>query len=92
MKITYNQLLLLALISALGFSFMCGMNYKETYLVKSNNSEQEDKISELSKENANLKIELAGLTKLIKLKNNQNIAHYSHVEIKHDFRIVNKRK
>jgi hypothetical protein len=92
MKITYNQLLLFSLISALGFSFMCGMNYKETHLVKSNNSEQEDKISELSKENANLKIELAGLTKLIKLKNNQNIAHYSHVEIKHDFRIVNKRK
>jgi hypothetical protein len=92
MKITYNQLLLLALISALGFSFMCGMNYKETHLVKSNNSEQEDKISELIKENANLKIEVAGLTKLIKLKNNQNIGHYSHVEIKHDFRIVNKRK
>jgi len=92
MKITYIQLLLLALISALGFSFMCGMNYKETHLVKSNNSEQEDKISELSKENANLKIEVAGLTKLIKLKNTQNIGHYSHVEIKHDFRIVNKRK
>jgi len=68
------------------------MNYKETHLVKSNNSEQEDKISELLKENANLKIEVVGLTKLIKLKNNQNIGHYSHVEIKHDFRIVNKRK
>ena len=92
MKITYNKLLLFALISALGFSFMCGMNYKETHLVKSNNTEQEDKISELSKENANLKIEVAGLTKLIKLKNTQNIGHYSHVEIKHDFRIVNKRK
>jgi len=92
MKITYNQLLLLALISALGFSFMCGMNYKETHLVKYNNTEQEDKISELLKENDNLKIEVAGLTRLIKLKDNQNIAHYSHVEVKHDFRIVNKRK
>jgi cell division protein FtsL len=92
MKITYNKLLLFALISALGFSFMCGMNYKETHLVKSNNTEQEDKISELLKENANLKIEVAGLTKLIKLKNTQNIGHYSHVEIKHDFRIVNRQK
>ncbi len=92
MKITYNQLLLFALISALGFSFMCGMNYKETHLIKSNDSEQEDKISELLKENENLKIEVSGLTKLIKLKNNQNIAHYSHVEVKHDFRIVNKLK
>jgi Na+-translocating ferredoxin:NAD+ oxidoreductase RnfG subunit len=92
MKITYNQLLFLALISALGFSFMCGMNYKETHLIKSNDSEQENKISELLKENENLKIEVSGLTKLIKLKNNQNISHYSHVEVKHDFRIVNKRK
>lgn len=92
MKITYNQLLLLALILALSFSFMCGMNYKENHLIKSNDSEQEDKISQLLKENENLKIEVSGLTKLIKLKNNQNIAHYSHVEVKHDFRIVNKRK
>jgi hypothetical protein len=83
---------LLALILGVGFSFMCGMNYKETHLIKSNDSEQADKISELLKENANLKIEVAGLTKLIKLKNNQNIAHYSHVEVKHDFRIVNNRK
>jgi len=92
MKITYNQLLIFAIIMGIGWAFTCGLTLNSVNSIKSKDSEQSEKIADLLKENDNLKIEVAGLTKLIKLKNTQNIGHYSHVEIKHDFRIVNKRK
>lgn len=92
MKITYNQLLIFAIIMGIGWAFTCGLTLNSANYIKSKDSEQAEKIAELSKENENLKIEVAGLTRLIKLKDNQNICHYSHVEVKHDFRIVNKRK
>lgn len=91
MKITYNQLLILAIILGVGWSFTVGMAYHSMFISHSKERQQANLISEISKENRALKIEVNGLIELMKIKDNQFIGHYTHTEVKSDFRIVNRR-
>lgn len=91
MKLTNNQILTFAIICALGWAFTVGLTsaaLSEMFAV-SKQLKQENRT--LKAENANLNIEVKGLTRLMELKD-QDICHYSHEVVRHDFRVINKRK
>ena len=91
MKLNKNQLL--AIIIGLSFTvaFILGITtvYISQFLTSYNKIKTEN--STLKAENANLNIEIKGLTRLMQLKD-QDICHYSHREVQHNFRIINKTK
>lgn len=91
MKLNNNQLL--AVIIGLGFaiSFILGVTTISISQVTSGYNRLKSENTTLKSENANLKIEVNGLMRLMELKD-QEICHYSHEIIKHDFRVINKRK
>ena len=90
MRLTNNQILVFAIICALGWAFTVGLTSAAlSEMIRfSKQLKQENKT--LKAENANLNIEVKGLTRLMELKD-QDICHYSHEIIKHDFRVINKR-
>ena len=91
MKLNNNQLL--AVIIGLGFSiaFILGVTTISISQVTSGYNRLKSENTTLKSENANLKIEVNGLMRLMELKD-KVICHYSHTEVKHDFRVINKRK
>lgn len=91
MKLNNNQLL--AVIIGLGFyiAFILGVTTISISQVTSGYNRLKSENTTLKAENANLSIEVNGLTRLMELKDKE-ICHYSHTEVKHDFRVINKRK
>lgn len=91
MRLTNNQILTFAIICAMGWAFTTGLSsaaLSEMFAI-SKQLKQENRT--LKAENANLNIEVKGLTRLMRLKDEQNICHYSHEVVRHDFRVINKR-
>lgn len=90
MRLTNNQILTFAIICAMGWAFTTGLSSAalSEMLQISKQLKQENRT--LKAENANLNIEVKGLTRLMELKD-QDICHYSHREVVHNFRVINKR-
>lgn len=91
MKLTYNQLLIFSVLCCIGWVFTLGMSYHSMFTINAENKRDSQEISKLQKEKQNLQIEVQGLIRLMKIKDEQSVCHYTHREIKHDFRIINKR-
>ena len=90
MKLNNNQLL--AIIIGLSFTvaFILGITTVSISQFLTSYNKLKSENSTLKAENANLNIEIKGLTRLMQLKD-QEICHYSHEVVKHDFRIINKK-
>lgn len=90
MKLNTNQLI--AVIIGLGFAiaFILGITTVSISQVITSYNKLKTENTALKSENANLKIEVNGLMRLMELKDKE-ICHYSHREVKHEFRIINKR-
>ena len=87
-----NNNQLLAIIIGLSFTvaFILGITTISVTQNISISSRLKIENETLKAENENLKIEVDGLMRLMKLKD-QEICHYSHEVVKHDFRIINKK-
>ncbi len=91
MKLTYNELIAVLVGLGLAIAFILGITTISVTQTISISSRLKSENATLKAENANLKIEVNGLMRLMELKD-QEICHYSHEIIKHDFRVINKRK
>ena len=86
-----NQLLAIILGLCFTLAFILGINTITVTQILTLSSRLKSENATLKAENENLKIEVDGLMRLMKLKD-QEICHYSHEVVKHDFRIINKTK
>ena len=91
MKLTYNQLITVLVGLGIAIAFILGITTISVTQNISISSRLKSENATLKAENDNLKIEVDGLMRLMKLKD-QDICHYSHREIKHNFRVINKPK
>ena len=91
MKLNNNELI--AVIVGLGFviAFIFGISTATSAIMLEKINAQRLLNDSLITENTAIKIENEGLWNLIKIKDNQFIGHYTHTEIKSDFRVINKR-
>ena len=85
-----NQLLAIILGLCFTLAFILGINTITVTQILTLSSRLKSENATLKAENANLNIEIKGLTRLMQLKD-QEICHYSHEVVKHDFRIINKK-
>lgn len=92
MKLNNNQLIAVIIGLGLAIAFILGITTISVTQTISISSRLKSENATLKAENANLKIEVDGLMRLMKLKDEQNICHYSHREVKHNFRLINKPK
>ena len=90
MKLTYNELIAVIVGLGLAIAFILGITTISVTQTISISSRLKSENATLKAENANLKIEVDGLMRLMELKDKE-ICHYSHREVKHDFRVINKR-
>lgn len=90
-NLTKDQLIIIVVSLCIGWAFTLGMTTVVGGILTNNCKKQLDTIGKLSRENKMLLIEVKGLTRLIKIKDDQSICHYTHTEVKHDFRVINKR-
>ena len=90
MKLTYNELLAFIVGLCIAIAFILGITTISVTQNISISSRLKSENATLKAENENLKIEVDGLMRLMKLKD-QEICHYSHEVVKHDFRIINKK-
>ena len=91
MKLTYNELIAVIVGLGLAIAFILGITTISVTQTISISSRLKSENATLKAENENLKIEVDGLMRLMKLKD-QDICHYSHREVKHNFRVINKPK
>ncbi len=91
MKLTYNELIAVLVGLGLAIAFILGITTISVTQTISISSRLKSENAILKAENANLNIEVKGLTRLMELKD-QDICHYSHREVKHNFRVINKPK
>lgn len=89
-RISYNHLLLLVIILGVGWVFTLLLSTASLFSLKSENMQLIRKSDSLKNENKNLNIEVKGLIRLMELKD-QDICHYSHEVVKHEFRVINKK-
>ena len=85
-----NQLLAIILGLCFTVAFILGITTISVTQNISISSRLKSENATLKAEKANLKIEVKGFTRLMQLKD-QDICHYSHEVVKHDFRIINKK-
>ena len=90
MKLNNNQLIAIIIGLGLAIAFILGITTVSISQVITSYNKLKNENSNLKAENENLNIEVKGLTRLMRLKD-QDICHYSHEVVKHDFRIINKR-
>ena len=90
MKLNNNQLLAIIISLSFTVAFILGITTVSISKVVTSYNKLKSENSTLKAENANLNIEIKGLTRLMQLKD-QEICHYSHEVVKHDFRIINKK-
>ena len=90
MKLTYNELLAVIVGLCIAIAFILGITTISVTQNISISSRLKSENATLKAEKANLKIEVKGFTRLMELKD-QDICHYSHEVVKHDFRIINKK-
>lgn len=90
MKLNNNQLIAVIIGLGLAIAFILGITTISVTQTISISSRLKSENATLKSENANLKIEVDGLMRLMELKD-QEICHYSHREVKHEFRVINKR-
>ena len=91
MKLTQNELIAVIVGLGLAIAFILGITTISVTQTISISSRLKSENATLKAENENLKIEVDGLMQLMKLKD-QDICHYSHREVKHNFRVINKLK
>ena len=91
MKLTYNELIAVIVGLGLAIAFILGITTISVTQTISISNRLKSENATLKAENENLKIEVDGLMRLMKLKD-QDICHYSHREVKHNFRVINKPK
>ena len=91
MKLTYNELIAVIVGLGLAIAFILGITTISVTQTISISSRLKSENATLKAENENLKIEVDGLMRLMKLKD-QDIFHYSHREVQHNFRLINKPK
>lgn len=90
MKLTYNELIAVLVGLGIAIAFILGITTISVTQTLAISSRLKSENATLKAENDNLKIEVDGLIRLMELKD-QEICHYSHTELKHDFRVINKR-
>ncbi len=91
MKLNNNQLIAVIIGLGLAIAFILGITTISVTQTISISSRLKSENATLKAENANLKIEVDGLMRLMELKDKE-ICHYSHREVKHNFRVINKPK
>ena len=91
MNLNNNQLIAVIIGLGLAIAFILGITTISVTQTISISSRLKSENATLKAENENLKIEVDGLMRLMKLKD-QDICHYSHREVQHNFRLINKPK
>lgn len=86
-----NKLIAFIVLILVGWVFTLGVTSTIVTLVQTKYSTTQQKLDSVSTVNKNLTIENNGLWNLIKLKDSQEVGHYSHTEIKHSFHVLNKK-
>jgi len=89
-KLNNNQLIAVIIGLGLAIAFILGITTISVSQILTVSSRLKLENAKLKAENANLKIEVDGLMRLMELKD-QDICHYSHREVAHNFRVINKR-
>lgn len=87
-KITKAHLIILSIGLASVCLILIGAMTVQTSVYYSLNKNRVSKIDSLEKENVLLKEQVQGLTNLITLNDSLGIWHYSHTEVKSEFRII----
>ncbi|MFN9318966.1 MAG: hypothetical protein ACK58Q_00060 [Chitinophagales bacterium] len=91
MKLNNNQLIAVIIGLGLAIAFILGITTFSISQVLTAYNKIKIENTTLKAENNEIKIENKGLWNLIKIKDDQIVCHYTHTEVKSDFRVINKR-